>query len=337
MSAYPDSFPYTYDGLVNWSPKLRSHSLVWRPLPQGRHAEVGVEVQGEDGPLDADTIRCEVVLDPDFDAAETTDLSTPPAGEVIATFENDDIVRKDVGIYTVTLTPAHTRERGNITVNWTYTVAGVDSGFVDHLRITEYMPTYHALRDWEQGTVDTVMFMLGDMFDSTDGGPNLQETYQAKFGPERVAQLFKVATTRLNTIGFPITNYTVGTSDNQEVHSNLRGILTIGLYIEVIRHLIRSYVEQPEFRNQQINYTDRRDYMNRWQSVLADELRDYDKNVRMAKRSLLNLSGGSLLVSGGIYGSARGIFKGVHGMQQRSARFWPAAPVVAGVVGGTWR
>lgn len=338
MSENPETFPYTYDGLVNWSPKLRSHSLVWRPLPQGKHAEIGVDVQGEDGPLDADTIRCEVILDPDFNEAETTDFSVPAEGLLIATFENDDITRQGVGIYTVTLTPAHTRERGNVTVRWTYTVQGVDSGFVDHLRITEYMPTYHSLRDWEQGTVDTVMFMLGDMFDSTDGGPNLQETYQAKFGPERVAQLFKVAVTRINTIGFPITNYEVGDfPGSQETHKNLRGIMVIGLYIEVLRHLIRSYVEQPDFKNQTINYTDRRDYLSRWQSVLQEESRDYDKNVRMAKRSLLNLAGGSLLVSGGIYGSGRGIFKGVYGMQARSARFWPAAPVVAGVVGGGWR
>ena len=339
MSTNPDTFPYTYDGLVNWSPKLRSHSLIWRPLPQGQHHEIGIEVQNDDGPVDADTIRCEVILDQDFDASETMDPSIPRAGETIAIFENDEIVRSGVGIYTVTLNPSHTRERGNLTVKWTYTVAGVESGFLDHLRITEYMPTYHSLRDWEQGTVDTVMFMLGDLFDSTEGGPHLQETYQAKFSPERLAQLMKVAVIRINTMGFPVTNYSVGggPGNKSQVHQNLRGLTTIGLYIETLRHLIRSYVEQPEFRNQQINYTDRRDYMNRWQTVLADELRDYEKNVRMAKRSLLSLGGGSLLVSGGIYGSGRGIFKGTYGMQTRSARFWPAAPVVAGVVGGTWR
>lgn len=178
MSTNPDTFPYTYDGLVNWSPKLRSHSLIWRPLPQGQHHEIGIEVQNDDGPVDADTIRCEVILDQDFDASETMDPSIPRAGETIAIFENDEIVRSGVGIYTVTLNPSHTRERGNLTVKWTYTVAGVESGFLDHLRITEYMPTYHSLRDWEQGTVDTVMFMLGDLFDSTEGGPHLQETYQ---------------------------------------------------------------------------------------------------------------------------------------------------------------
>lgn len=336
MSEYPATFPYTYDGLVNWSPKLRSRSLVWRPLPQAQHGEIGITVQGDTGPVDATTIRCQLILDPDFDAAETEDISIPPEGTVIATFENDDIIRQDVGVYTIPLTPAHTRERGNLSAVWTYTAQGFESGFVDHFRITEYMPTYHALRDWEQGAVDTVMFMLGDLFDSTDGGPNLQETYQSKFGPERVAQLLQVAVTRINSTGQPFTSFGIGPG-TQEVHQSLRGLVTIGLYLEVLRHLIRSYVEQPEFRNQQINYTDRRDYMNRWQSILQEEGRDYNKQLALAKRTLLGLGNGSLLVSGGIYGSGRGMFKGTYGMQQRGARFWPAAPVVAGMVGGGWR
>ena len=332
MSTNPDSFPYTYDGLINWSPKLRSHSLVWRPLPQGQPGEIGIEVQGSSGPVDHTTIRCELRLDSDFDEAETEDFSTPPEGEIIASFETDDIIRQSTGIYTIPLTPQHTRQRGNLTALWTYTAEGVDSGFVDHFRITEYMPTYHRLRDWEQGAVDTVMFMLGDLFDSTDGGPNLQEAYQTRFGPERLAQLLSVSVTRMNTVGQPVTNYAVGPG-SKEVHQNFRGLVTIGLYIEVLKHLVRSYVEQPEFRNQQINYTDRRDYMNRWQSVLAEESRDFNKQVSLAKRSLLGLGRGSLLVSGGIYGSGRGVFKGTYGMQARSARFWPAAPVVAGIIG----
>ena len=111
-------------------------------------------------------------------------------------------------------------------------------------------------------------------------------------------------------------------------------MVTIGLYLETVRHLIRSYVEQPSFQNQQINYTDRRDYMTRWQSILQEEGRDFGKQLALAKRTLMGLGGGSLLVSGGIYGSGRGVFKGVYGMQTRSARFWPAAPVVSGMVSG---
>ena len=333
MSTNPETFPYTYDGLVNWSPKLRSHSLVWRPLPQGQYGEIGITVQGTEGPVDPSAIRCVLTLDPDFDASQTEDIEVPPEGEVIAVFETDQILREEVGIYTIRLTPEHTRQRGNITATWTYTAEGVDSGFVDHFRVTEYMPTYHALRDWEQGAVDTVMFMLGDLFDSTDGGPNLQETYQAKFGPERVAQLLQVALTRINTTGQPFTNFGVGPG-SRETHQNLRGMVTIGLYLETVRHLIRSYVEQPSFQNQQINYTDRRDYMTRWQSILQEEGRDFGKQLALAKRTLMGLGGGSLLVSGGIYGSGRGVFKGVYGMQTRSARFWPAAPVVSGMVSG---
>ena len=335
MSSHPETFPYTYDGLVNWSPKLRSHSLVWRPLPQGRFGEIGIEIQGQDGPVDPTSIRCEIVLDTDFDTSSSEGLE-PQEGEVIAIFEMDDIVRQGLGIYTLTLTPEHTRERGNVTARWTYTADGIESGYIDHLRVTEYMPTYHSLRDWEQGTVDTVMFMLGDLFDSTDGGPHLHETYQSRFGPERLAQLLSVSVTRMNTMGHPLTNFGSGPG-TKELPQNLRGLMVIGLYIETLKHLVRSYVEQPEFRNQQVNYTDRRDYFQRWQTVLADETRDYTKSVALAKRSLLGLGRGSLLVSGGIYGSGRGAFKGTYGMQQRGARFWPSAPVVAGIVGGGWR
>lgn len=333
MSTHSGTFPYTYDGLINWSPKLRSHSLVWRPLPQGQHGEIGITVQGDAGPVDADTIQCELVLDTDFDASETEDISIPPEGSVIATFGVDDIVRESIGTYVVKLSPAHTQQRGNLTAVWTYSAQGVESGFVDHFRITEYMPTYHALRDWEQGAVDTVMFMLGDLFDSTDGGPNLQETYQAKFGPERVAQLIQVAITRINSTGQPFTTFGVGPG-SRETHQNLRGLVTIGLYLEVLRHLIRSYVEQPSFQNQQINYTDRRDYMTRWQSVLQEEGRDFAKQLTLAKRTLMGLGGGSLLVSGGIYGRGGSRFKSVYGIQQRGARFWPSAPVVSGMVRG---
>ena len=336
MSTNPDTFPYTYDGLVNWSPKLRSHSLVWRPLPQGQFSEIGIEVQGESGPVDPTSIRCEVILDTDFDASSSEGFE-PPEGEVIAVFETDDIEREGLGTYTLTLTPEHTQHRGNVTARWSYEAEGVESGFIDHLRITEHMPTYHSLRDWERGTVDTVMFMLGDLFDSTDGGPHLQEAYQTRFGPERLAQLLSVATTRINTIGQPLTTFGTGPG-SKEVHQNLRGLMVIGLYIEVLKHLVRSYVEQPEFRNQQVNYTDRRDYFQRWQTVLQDETRDFTRSVALAKRSLLGLGRGSLLVSGGIWGSGRGAYRGgAYGMQQRGARFWPAAPVVAGIVGGGWR
>ncbi len=44
------------------------------------------------------------------------------------------------------------------------------------------------------------------------------------------------------------------------------------LLVESIRHLIRSYVEQPLPVGSNVTYFDRRDYMNRWQSILQLEM-----------------------------------------------------------------
>lgn len=75
--------------------------------------------------------------------------------------------------------------------------------------------------------------------------------------------------------------------------------------------------------------------------MLADEKPEFTSAVKMAKRSLLNLGRGSLLVSGGIYGgSARGFYvPGIYASQTRAFRFYPAAPAVSwGSIakGGAW-
>ena len=66
--------------------------------------------------------------------------------------------------------------------------------------------------------------------------------------------------------------------------------------------------------------------------MLADEKPDYDKAVKMSKRSLLSLGRGSLLVAGGIYGGGtRGSMyvPGLFAAMTRSMRFYPAAPSVS--------
>jgi hypothetical protein len=81
-------------------------------------------------------------------------------------------------------------------------------------------------------------------------------------------------------------------------------------------------------------YTDRRDYWQRWQSNLQAEEQNYRTAVTQAKMSQLQLSRGSLLVAGGIYGgSALGVFQaGTYASQVRSWRFYPAAPAL--ILGG---
>jgi len=73
--------------------------------------------------------------------------------------------------------------------------------------------------------------------------------------------------------------------------------------------------------------------------MLAEETESYEKAIKMAKRSLLNLGRGSLLVAGGIYGGGMkgGFFvPGLYSAQVRSFRFYPAsfAVTIGNIMGG---
>jgi hypothetical protein len=115
------------------------------------------------------------------------------------------------------------------------------------------------------------------------------------------------------------------------VPPNFLGLVVWGTYIECLRHFRDSYTELPARPGMDVTYTDRRDYWSRWSANLQQEEQAYKQALTAAKRSLLSLSRGSLLVAGGIYGgSALGIFQaGTYASQVRSWRFYPAAPAIS--------
>jgi len=87
-----------------------------------------------------------------------------------------------------------------------------------------------------------------------------------------------------------------------------------------------------------VTYTDRRDYFNRWTQIWQSEWPDYQRMVKMQKRSLLSLAAGSLLVAGGIFGANSGLFiNSMYSSQVRSFRFYPAAFAVQFGSGGFGR
>jgi hypothetical protein len=94
---------------------------------------------------------------------------------------------------------------------------------------------------------------------------------------------------------------------------------------------VRSYTEIPVFQGANVTIADRRDYQMRWNTIFTQEWPEYQSYVKMAKRKLLSLGRGALLVGGGIYGgNALGIFQaGTYASQVRSWRFYPAAPAIS--------
>lgn len=321
------SFP---SGISVYSPKIANQSLVRKFVSQNGYGYVAITIYDGANAVDPDpgTLHLQVWFD---DTSDPTSTETDQRGtSVINITDPTQLTRVDTGMYHYAIGPAHTGSRGVLTAQWSYHVGGTAFTYDDYLQILDQMPLYETLSDSEKGLVEQVSWMIGDLFDSTEGGPHLIEEFQTHFDYERLAFLAQLATTRFNYTGFPVTSYSFG--DGSSGQGGFTGLLVIGTYIEVVRHLVRSYTEIPVWQNMNVTYEDRREYFSRWEQVLQTELSDYQTMVKMAKRSLLQLGRGALLVAGGIYGpgGGRGLFLfSPYSAMTRSFRMYPAAPAIS--------
>jgi len=356
-------------GVGVWSPKIRDEALVRKFLSQYGNGYVAISIQNGVGeqaqPVDPDTGTLGLTIW--FNDVVAGMPVANPYGVQMLSVAEDALIRTDVGKFHYNIDPSLTSNRGLITCVWTYTVAGSAFSFTDHLQILDPMPLYDSFSDSEKSVVEQVTWMFGDMFDSTEGGPHLIEEFQSHWNYERIAQMTRLAVQRMNLIGNynnPPTTWSVGrgtatytvpgnsvtvtqkmpdgsettttyntspSTNTSGVPSNMFPLVVLGARIECMRHFRDSYTEIPNRPGMDVTYTDRRDYWSRWQSNLQAEEQEWTMMVRKAKASLLNLSRGSLLVAGGIYGgSALGIFQaGTYASQVRSWRFYPAAPAIS--------
>lgn len=107
--------------------------------------------------------------------------------------------------------------------------------------------------------VERTWLKLEDLFDSELGGPHLRDRTLANFDMPKMARLLPDALYAIGATYSPIVTYT---EENFpfDAHAPLAGQ---ALLVETIRHLMRSYVEQPLPVGSNITYFDRRDYLNR--------------------------------------------------------------------------
>jgi hypothetical protein len=141
-------------------------------------------------------------------------------------------------------------------------------------------------------TLDVAWMFLEDCFDSENGGPYLRDVTLANFDKKKMALL---APSALFQIGIkpPATTYTV---DNFP-YTEAGPLLAKAILIESIKHLMRSYTEQPNVLGAgQISYFDRRDYLTRWQSIYQLEMEEFKHWLALWKRGQFNFGSGSLLI-----------------------------------------
>lgn len=207
------------------------------------------------------------------------------------------------GTYQVTPGANNTSVPGYYQLDWTFTLP--TTGSVEttstFLQIGPASPAYDSLPTPMKQMVEDVFVKLADLVDSPWGGPNLQMWYSTHFNRGRIAQLLKQAVQHLNNMGQPYNVWSVdGRNGPMFPVVQWGGLLNSALTIEVIKHLMRSYTEDPEIQGAVQARMSRRDYLARWQSNLVVEQADFKTQLDTWKIANM-FKGPKVMVAGGIF------------------------------------
>lgn len=255
-------------------------------LSQFSTEQVGMVLQNATGAVDPDGLTMTATMS--HDVTDAVVFSRPAT-------------RVDVGTYAVELESTDTSVPGPYTIDFSYLLGTNSDHYAIQFEVGSNAPDYDALPWSLKQVVEQVWIRFADAYDSALGGPHLQIYLQTKFGRNRVAQLLKQAVGRLNTLAYPHGRYA---ADDKFPVAAWGPLLEQILYIEVIKHLRRSYVEIPDIvLGTSISRGDRRDYLDRWGTILGDEQEDLKIMIDNFKMAHMGLGNVSVLVSGGAYGN----------------------------------
>lgn len=212
-------------------------------------------------------------------------------------------VRDDTGRYQVELDSTDTSQPGLYTLVWYYLLSGDDQEYRTYAEIGQSSPDFDALTPEMKALVEQVRNRFADLFDSPGGGPNLMTYFQTHYDRNRMAQLLRIAVGTLNTMAQPQMTYSLEDGGHAFPLAEWGPLLERQTYVEAIKHLRRSYVEQPLFAGSgAISRLDRRDYMDRWGMILQDEETNLNKQMEVFKIRHMGFGSPRVLVSGGVYG-----------------------------------
>lgn len=269
-------------------------------VSQQANDQVGIIINIGGVPTDPDGLVVLVAMMPDL-------AGVPPV------FTGRHATRDYTGAYSYTFLSTDTAITGKYHLAWTYQLAGVPDTYMTPVEVGSYSPAYDALAPDMRAVIDLVWAKFEDIYDSQFGGPNLLSYFQSHFGRGRMAQLLQVAIMNINLSMQPVNNYTwtapptdpnappaTGPTFPVQVWG---GLLVQGLTIETIKHLMRSYVEEPLAENASVARLTRRDYLQRWGEILSTEQAAYQQELEVFKiRQMFSLQP-RVMVSGGVYGN----------------------------------
>ena len=286
--------------LPNPSPGVPPASLEdYVYVSQGGNDQVGIIINIGGVPTDPDGGLVLVAMNPDAAGAQPV-------------FMGRNATRQYTGAYTYTFLSGDTATAGHYHLAWTYQLAGVPDTFMTPIEVGPYNPAYDVLPPEAKAIVNLVWSKFEDGYDSQFGGPHLQSYFQSHFSRGRMAQLLQITILQINTTMQPVNSYSLtGPLSDPNAppvgpeypYQQWSGLLVAGLSIEVIKHLMRSYVEEPLGENVTAARMTRRDYLERWGTILATEQQAYEQMLEVFKiRQMFTLQP-RVLVSGGVFGN----------------------------------
>jgi hypothetical protein len=216
-------------------------------------------------------------------------------------FTNRPATNPEVGVYEIKLSSVDTSRIGLFTITTNYAISGIPQIYQGYLEVGAPNPDYDNLDDNMKMLIESVWHRFADAFDSPSGGPNLQTYFQSHWSRGRVAQMARIAVGRLNTMAQPSMTYTLD-PDGQFPLTQWGPLLETMTYIECLKHLRRSYVEQPDLEGGSVTRLNRRDYLDRWGVILADEEAMLKTQLDVFKIRHMGFGSPRVLVSGGVYG-----------------------------------
>jgi len=158
---------------------------------------------------------------------------------------------------------------------------------------------------------DQVWLRLEDCFDSREGGPHLRDVTRAYFDKSKLHHFIREGLVYINnyppitqadvswfTTDVPTTDPAILAIDPTATETDPDQIVLVqATLLATIKHLMRSYVEQPNVVGANIQWMDRRDYLQRWQTIYQIEWDYFKILVALWKRQFFNYGRSALLVN----------------------------------------
>lgn len=171
----------------------------------------------------------------------------------------------------------------------------------DNFGLVKTVPCNYSIIDAFVGTgpspadaaVREAWMFIEDCFDSEVGGPWLRDMTLANFDQSKMRQFIPQVLLTINN-QMPFTTYTE--TSFPWVGGDGQALFALGLLVQIERHLMRSYTEQPLESGAPVLWQDRTRYQQAWKAMYDVDYAEFKHWLNRWKLQSYDLSRGSLLI-----------------------------------------